>query len=306
MCLIPDGGRIFEVISRYDDLLTMRCRQNYEPGDTLALIVPFLVLHQIKESDILRLARQADLTPGSRNLVSTLLSQEWHVFCITTTYQQYAFHIMQQLDIPLSHVSATHFPLDQFGNSLKLEDANAISKVELDILSMADRQDDEFILRRLDDFFWNHLPRTGLWELMKSVKPVGGKRKFNSLYSFSHQHDVGIGNWVVVGDSITDFQMLRGVRDAGGLAVAFNGNQYALPYGTISLISTHISDILQVLYVWENGNLKDVENFVREYPIDGSERNQFDWLIDKKDIGGIISKSREMRRMVREEAGELG
>ena len=47
MKLFPNGDRIFEVISRYDDLLTLEEREGYEPGDTLALIVPFLILHNI-------------------------------------------------------------------------------------------------------------------------------------------------------------------------------------------------------------------------------------------------------------------
>ena len=30
MKLFPDGGRVFEVISRYDDLLTLEDRQDYD------------------------------------------------------------------------------------------------------------------------------------------------------------------------------------------------------------------------------------------------------------------------------------
>ncbi|GAF96811.1 unnamed protein product, partial [marine sediment metagenome] len=42
MKLFPGGGKVFEVISRYDDLLTLEGRADYEPGDTLVLIAPFL------------------------------------------------------------------------------------------------------------------------------------------------------------------------------------------------------------------------------------------------------------------------
>ena len=34
MKLFPNGDKIFEVISKYDDLLTLEGRENYEPGDT--------------------------------------------------------------------------------------------------------------------------------------------------------------------------------------------------------------------------------------------------------------------------------
>lgn len=49
MKLFPRGHKIFEVISRYDDLLTLECRPDHEPGDTLALIIPFLVYHGITD-----------------------------------------------------------------------------------------------------------------------------------------------------------------------------------------------------------------------------------------------------------------
>ena len=69
MKLFPNGDKIFEVISRYDDLLTLEERENYEPGDTLALIVPFLVLHNISENDIVALATKASLTDEINKLV---------------------------------------------------------------------------------------------------------------------------------------------------------------------------------------------------------------------------------------------
>ena len=39
MKLFPGGDRVFEVLSRYDDLLTLTERPDYEPGDTVALIL---------------------------------------------------------------------------------------------------------------------------------------------------------------------------------------------------------------------------------------------------------------------------
>ena len=82
MKLFPDGDKIFEVISRYDDLLTLEKRTDYEPGDTLALIVPFLILHNISEADIGSLSRKATLTGGADKLISSLEYSGWKIFCI--------------------------------------------------------------------------------------------------------------------------------------------------------------------------------------------------------------------------------
>ena len=97
MRLFPNGNRVFEVISRYDDLLTLQGRADYEPGDTLALTAPFLACHGIRESQIANMGRKAKLTSGALRLVARLKSRGWEVFCISTSYEQYALSITARL-----------------------------------------------------------------------------------------------------------------------------------------------------------------------------------------------------------------
>src|SRR4030042_28601 len=80
MKLFPNGDRVFEVISRYDDLLTLESREGYEPGDTLALIVPFLVLHNISEDNITTLAARASFIGGADKLIPQLEDSGWKIF----------------------------------------------------------------------------------------------------------------------------------------------------------------------------------------------------------------------------------
>ena len=245
MKLFPDGDRVFEVISRYDDLLTLEGREDYEPGDTLALMVPFLVLHGISEADIAALAARATLTGGAAELVSWLMAGGWQVFCITTTYQQYARNLTRRLDIPADNVACTPFPLDSFHQMLCKEDTALLQRMERRILAIGD--DDRVIKQELDRFFWRELPGAGLGRAMGEVKPIGGRRKVAALNGFSERSGQTLTGWVVVGDSITDFRMFRAVDEAGGLAIAFNANEYALPYATMSLASTFISDLSDIL-----------------------------------------------------------
>src|SRR3972149_8567737 len=83
----PGGREVFEAVSRYDDLLTLEGRPGYEPGDPLALIVPFLLRHGTTEAQIVRLARKASLTPGAPELIGRLIGGGWRVLCITPTYR---------------------------------------------------------------------------------------------------------------------------------------------------------------------------------------------------------------------------
>jgi len=308
MKLFPNGDRIFEVISRYDDLLTLEEREDYEPGDTLALIVPFLVLHNISEDNIARLAAEASLTGGADKLISWLEYSSWKVFCISTSYEQYAIHITQKLGIYAHNVACTPFPLDKFRPTLGKEELRLLQQAEEDILTMHPVADDERIKQSLDYFFWEKLPATNLGMAIKQVKPVGGQRKVAALNRFTDKYDQPLSNWVVVGDSITDFRMLQAVEEKGGLAIAFNANEYALPYSTMSLASTSLNDLQEVLEAWQKGQRSRVEKLVKEKEkIGGTEdRGYFNWLSGRKDIDEVIKVHKRIRRLVREEAGKLG
>ena len=308
MKLFPNGDKVFEVISRYDDLLTLEERGDYEPGDTLALIVPFLVLHNISENDITSLAGKASFTGGAEKLTSWLEYKRWKVLCITTTYEQYAIHITNKLGIYAHNVACTPFPGGRLRLTLSKEDSTLLQQTEEDMLTMRPFADDARIKQSLDYFFWEKLPTTNLGEVIKEVKPVGGRRKVAALNKFADKYDQPLPNWVVVGDSITDFRMLQAVEEAGGLAIAFNANEYALPYSTMSLASTLLSDLTEVLEAWQKGGRSWVEKVVKaKEKFGGSgDRGYFHWLSGRKDIDKVIEIHKRIRRLVREEAGKLG
>jgi energy-converting hydrogenase A subunit R len=308
MKLFPNGDKIFEVISRYDDLLTLEEREDYEPGDTLALIVPFLILHNISENNIAELAGKANLTGGAEKLVSWLQSSGWKVFCISTSYEQYAYHITQRLGIYAHNVACTAFPLDKFRATISPEEKKLMQKAEADMLTMKPVDDDEKIKSSLDKFFRERLPETDVGAAIKEVKPVGGRRKVAALNKFAEKYMEPLSNWVVIGDSITDFRMLQAVEESKGLAIAFNANEYALPYASMSLASTHISDLQTVLEAWQKKKRGWTERVVKyKEKWRGKEDNfYFHWLAGRKELDDIIEVHKNFRRTVREEAAKLG
>lgn len=308
MKLFPGGDKVFEVISRYDDLLTLEGKPDYEPGDTLALIVPFLVSHGIKERNVVALAEAANLTQGAAELMSQLSSRNWSIFCISTSYEQYASRITGRLGIAYQNVRCTSFPLDQFSQGLPSEEISLVRRTESQISTLRPITDDNKIKQSLDRFFWEELPETNLGKLIEQVRPVGGQRKVEALKQFARTEGKTLADWVVVGDSITDFKMLQAVDQAGGLAIAFNANEYALPYATLGLASTHLSDLWEVLEAWQKGNRLTVEAWVKEKQRQGSfgDRSYYHWLSGVKDLSPILQVHKRIRRLVREEAAKLG
>jgi energy-converting hydrogenase A subunit R len=308
MKLFPDGQKIFEVISRYDDLLALEEKEDYEPGDTLSLIVPFLVLHDISENDIVELAMKSALTGGAADLIYHIQIDGFKTFCISTSYQQFAMHITRKLGIFAHNVACTDFPLDGFRNSLLAEEAEILQQAERDILSLYPPDDDGRIKTTLDNFYWHKLPVTGIGQAMLKVKPVGGRRKVAALERFAESNSQPLSQWAVVGDSITDVRMLRAVNEAGGLAIAFNANDYALPAATFSLASTTIDNLREILAAWQKGGRGEAERIVAQKEKAGGkgDTENFHWIDGRKDLEGIIALHKKMRRTVREDAGKLG
>lgn len=307
MKLFPGGSKIFEAISRYDDLLTLEQRAGYEPGDTLALIAPFLVYHDIKEQHIAELARKAPLVKGAAELIRELIGQEWRIFCISTSYEQYALHIAKRIGILPQNVACTIFPLDRFANEARKQNYAYLETLERKVFSL-DSIDDNWLKKEFDRFYWEVLPQTDMGTVLRQVKPVGGQRKVDALMRFAQAQDEPLVDWVAVGDSITDFKMLRAVDHAGGLAVAFNANEYALPYATIGLASTHLSDLMPVLEAWTSGKRAAVEQLVKEKEKAkaSGDRGHFHWLSSKKDIAASLETHKRIRCIVREDAAKLG
>ena len=102
--------------------------------------------------------------------------------------------------------------------------------------------------------------------------------------------------------------MLQTVNGQNGLAIAFNGNEFVLPYATIGLASLNIFDLKPLLDIWQDQGRAGAMNWVLNYKSDSSDsnRNNFKWLDGKKDINEYLQIHRNMRKLVREDAAKLG
>lgn len=314
MRLFHNGGRIFEILSHYDDLLsidkTVGWRKKYEAGDTLALIIPFLVYHGISTDDIKKVAKRATLVDGARELIAQLKARGWWVGDLTTSYEHYGYTITERIGIPWPNVACTRVPiaLDYCHSILSDADRSKVENVQRDLMSLRPGKNDAEIRKRLDFFFGVELRGTVLGQAVEMVRPLGGKRKVDMLRQFAKRAELSLAQVIVVGDSITDAKMLRAVHRAGGLAIAFNANEYALPYATMGLASTNLGDLRVALYAWEEGGRQAVEKVVKEIERAGSkgERNHFHWLSGRKNLEQPLSIHKRIRGMVRRQAAKLG
>jgi predicted HAD superfamily phosphohydrolase len=297
MNLIPDGNRILEVVNRYGELLAQEKRVGFEPGDTRVLIMPFMVLHDILEKDVVDAASTSTLTEGAHKLIAWLQSNTWKVFCITTIYEQYAQYVTNRLEIYSHNVACTAFPLDDLRRSLSAEDRELLRDTEKEILEMRPGEGDQQIKEALDAFYLEKLPSTDLGEKLSEIKAVAGRRKLEALERFSKKYSQLLSDWVVVGDSLTDSHMLKALDEAGGGAIAYNADRYALSNATAGLASAQISDLLDVIPAWQKGKRKGLEQAINEKEKTGVKAGNgyFQWLAGRELTEEIIELHRRFR-----------
>lgn len=312
MKLIPDGRKVFEVISRYDDLLTLDNQRDYEPGNTLKLIAPFLAQCRITDVNLTAVSKKAILTEGAEKVILGLQKNKWKVFIISTSYEQHAFHIAECLNISKKDVFCTKFPLDKFGKALTEKELLVVDSAGDYIASDLYSRDlrlgkrDEEIKTYLDEIFWKVFPSLpGINRIFKAIRVMGGARKAEALKIISEKTNVPLQDMAVVGDSITDLKMLKAVKEVGGPSIVFNGNKYALPCGTVGICSTSLKDLEQILQKWEEGGRKAVKEFIlkRGDPI------PYQWLVERseKELQSIIEIHQKFREIARgKETAKLG
>lgn len=260
--LAKNGKNIFEVISKYDDILTIEGRENYEPGDTLKLIVPFLIHDQISECDINKVSKNAGVVPGVKEVISRLMSDGWEVYIISTSYQQHAYNIAKRIGIDEGSVACTKMPLNDYLVKFSDEDLKVVADMEEKILNeLYPELDERKIVTELDEFFFKTLPKSRLGNIFNELTVVGGQRKVDAMMKFAGDDLTGA---VAVGDSITDFKMLEKVKENGGLAIAFNGNKYSIPYADVAVATVDQRFLLPITSAFAEGG--------RKHAIDAAKR----------------------------------
>ncbi|MFQ5975408.1 MAG: HAD hydrolase family protein [Candidatus Hydrothermarchaeales archaeon] len=332
LALAENGHKIFEVISRYDDILTLEAREDYEPGDTLRLIVPFLIYHGIGEEDIKKVSKRAKIVSGVKEAVSELQNDGWDVFIISTSYQQHAHNIGEQIGISKENIACTKLEMEKYIINVGEADFSILEAIEKKILEeLYPPTDDNKIKEVLDDFFFKKLKGTEMGKIFNEISVVGGQRKVNALLKFAKKAGKGLDEVVVVGDSITDFKMLGVVKENGGIAVVFNGNEYAIPYANVAMATPDQRTLLVITAAFIKGGKKETMDAVKTLEKSGLENTPVEILpntvreildsknlkakppkfnlledADKDKIEEVIRIHKDMRSYMRGEAGKLG
>lgn len=323
---LKNGKKLFEKISKYDDYLAEKNRHNHEPGDTLALIAPFLLSDEINEKDIKEISDKAKIVSGAKQLLNNLKKSGWDVYIISTSYQQHAHNIGEKLGVKKRKIYSTNLDLDELRKNLNTSFLDYIDEVKSKILETEYSPE---LINYLDKLFFEELPETEWGHPLKRVTVRGGKRKVKAVSEILGDENASLTDITVVGDSITDYKMLEEVKKENGNSIVFNGNKYAIPKAKFAAASLDIRVIKpiiksnnpkKIVKSWErkqkniNENINQIPDSFKGFGLENIFKNRktkkpiLNYLENKseKEIKEIIENHKFFRNHVRGEAAKLG
>ena len=335
---LPHGAHFFALISKYDDILAdIVKRPGYRAGDTLKLIVPFLKAFGVCDRDLREFSHKTvKLVPRAREAIQRICVQ-MPTFIVSTSYEPYVQAVCEICDFPVENVYCTKISLDAYELSeherrelLSLYDQiiqhpqmQIPSGVRsLDTLSARDRQTVEFF----DNLFWGRLAAMEIGRLLQEMQPIGGPEKARALQEIVQRTGIALSHTIYVGDSITDVEALELVRREGGIALAFNGNRYALRAAEFGCISSSALALGEIAEAFVQGGREAVKAltlaappFLSPSPFPSPSEGRGERGVRVKGGGGegleltthideaFIARSERMRRRLRgQEIGSLG
>ena len=291
--LVPDGDNLFEIISIYDDIQAEIVRRsNYKAGDTLRLIVPFLKACGVTNEIIRDFSiKEIRLISGSEETLS-FIRKLMPSYIVSTSYEHYIQSLCQVINFPFRNTYCTELDIDSFNftryetDKIKKWIKELVKlpkpKIPIGAKSITDlTESDQKTVNYLDEIFWTEMLGMVSGEIIEKIKPIGGTEKVNAVKDIIQKNYVNTNQVIYFGDSITDLAPLQYVKENGGLAISFNGNEYAIKEAEIAVLSSNTLVTTIITIAFNKGGKELVNQLVT------------DWTFEK--IGEIIGEQFKLR-----------
>ncbi|MGB6063698.1 MAG: hypothetical protein WBG50_02755 [Desulfomonilaceae bacterium] len=246
---IPKGGRFFSKISLYDDYLAeVVHKPGYKAGDTLRLILPFFKAFGLDNRSMIKFSRHnIEMIPQADCMLRDVLDI-MPAYIVSTSYSAYILAVCDAVGFPFPNTYSTPVNLDHY--SLSQSEKAALRDIHQRILDLPDftipsgaataeelSDDGRKTVQELDEIFWSLLPGMEVYRIIDEVNPVGGREKARAIERIAEIEDAELRDVFYVGDSITDVDAFRLVKTSGGMALSFNGNDWAVKEASFAVTS---------------------------------------------------------------------
>lgn len=321
---IENGGKLFKILSLYDDyLVDIVKKENYKAGNTLKLILPFFVVENLKNKDLVDFSQNHIYSVEDSKFLLTYLQKAMNTYIVSTSYGQYIEAISNYMELPFENTFYTKVDVDAL--ALTDDEINKINEFKQMIL---DNPEDYELF---DDIFFSQIAKMSIYKNIKDIEIVGGQGKKLAIDKIIERDNINKNEIFYIGDSITDVEPLDFAFKNNGISVSFNGNEYPLKVAEIAVVSPSAITTAVLANIYANNdktkviefindynNLDNYEELFEKYNINNEIKERFFavfndkqypliQIINEDNFDEILKYSKEMRNAIRgQDIGELG
>lgn len=271
---IKDGGKFYDLISRYDDMIAyVLNRDEGRSGNVMRFITPFLKAFGATDYAIYEFCKEnLKLMPNSDKVMRYLVSL-LPTFVTTSMYEHSVMPMCDMLDIPLGAVDCTKIELDDFDFSRKesrtlREYAGMITSLkmprnqyELNVPTELSCEDIEMI-RVMDEIFHDNMSDMECNNMMRDMRVVGANEKAYSLLDVRKRTQIDLDGTAYIGGDMQDYQTMDLIRDSGGLSLSFNGSEFGVHGCNIAVLSRDCTAAAVLVQEFYNEGIEAVFDLV--------------------------------------------
>lgn len=326
---IRNGEHFYDVIRRYDSLTAyVLGRDEATAGNTVKWVMPFLKANGASDYLLKRTyAETMQVMPGAEDALR-YISKLLPTHVTTSLYEHAWIDLAERIDAPLCDVFCSKVDMDSTefgrGDARRVRElceritALKIPRIEYELnVPMEVHERDVAIIRTMDDILKEEIPGLPAMGFMESVNAVTSHRKAYQLLDVRKQSSIDLDSTMYIGGEDTDYQCLDLVRDAGGVALSFNGSDFAVRGCNIAILSKDATIGAVFASLFNDRGIEAVlelaENWDRQYlkRCDFPDRNLLDrmlavhsrklpevYAVDKHNVDEVAKISAEYRRKI--------
>lgn len=284
---IPRGGKIFDALDRYNLVTTYVLNRDGADTstDSVKLLTPFLKAFDVTDYALRKF--YDDKLPLMKNAAKVMdyFNDLLPTFLDSRMYEHAAYSLGEKLGIPASAFSTSSLSLDgtrfTHGTDKAVrEDAADIARMDISTanyeLNVPIELDDEEVnmISMLDTLFQKKYPKCECGDVIQSTGAVGPNEKAYALLDIRKGTQVDLDGTAYIGGERIDYQVLDLVKDGNGLAMSFNGSEFAVHGSNVAVLSddctvaavlvakfydTGIQGVFDLIENWNRKNLEKSE-----------------------------------------------
>ena len=276
---IENGGDLFKILSLYDDyLVDVVKKPDYKAGNTLKLILPFFVVENLKNEDLIDFSRNNIYSVNDSKFLLEYLKGTMNTYIVSTSYGQYIEAVSNYMEVPFENTFYTNVNVDEL--ELTGDEIEKINEYKNSILENPDDYD------LFDEIFFSEISEMGIYDKIREIEVVGGQGKKLAIDEIIERDAINTNEILYIGDSITDVEPLDFARKNNGISISFNGNEYPLKVAEIAIVSPSAIATAVIADIYARHDKNNVLEFIDDY----NSTENMEKLFDDCDIDDEIKK----------------